>query len=136
MVRPCFKSCGRNFQICSNAMIVYTTNVSIGDNVYIAYGCWVQGLGGITLENEVMLGPYTVLTSTNHGKKEGSYRFGVNQPAPILLKRGSWTGAHVVITAGTTIGEGTACVAGAVVTKNMSDHMIVGGVPAKAINEG
>jgi len=69
LLKPCFKRCGRSFQICSRAMIVHASNVSIGDNVYIACGCWIQGVGGVTLEDEVMLGPFTVLASSDHLRK-------------------------------------------------------------------
>ncbi len=133
LVKPCFAACGRNFQICSNAMIVYTSNVSIGNDVYIAYGCWIQGVGGVTLGDEVMLGPYTILASSNHLKKDGSYRFGIGSHAPIVMERGAWTGAHVVIVAGTTVAAGAACAAGAVVTKDVWADAVVAGVPARVI---
>ena len=133
LLRPSFKCCGPNFQICSHAMMVYTSNVSIGNDVYIAYGCWIQGYGGVTFEDQVMLGPYTLLASSNHTKKDGSYRFGPPRAAPIVMKRGSWTGAQTVVTAGVTVGVGAACAAGAVVTVDVPDHAVVGGVPAKVI---
>ncbi len=75
LVRPCFPRCGRNFQLAAHAMIVYTSGVTIGDNVYIAYGSWIHGLGGVSLGNEVMLAPYSVVVSTNHTKEGRSYRF-------------------------------------------------------------
>ena len=129
----CFAECGRNFQIASNAMIVYTSRVSIGDDVYVAYGCWIQGIGGVRLEDQVMLGPYTVLATANHSKVDGSYRFGEGQYAPIHMGRGAWTGSHVVVTAGIEIGAGAACAAGAVVTRDVEPDAVVGGVPAKVI---
>ncbi len=133
LLRPCFQHCGRNFQICSHAMIVYTSNVSIGADVYIAYGSWVQGIGGVTFEDQVMLGPYTILASNDHTPVGGSFRFGHGRPAPIVMKRGSWTGGHVVVTAGVTVGAGSACAAGAVVTKDVPDGVIAGGVPARVL---
>jgi maltose O-acetyltransferase len=136
LLRPCFRRCGRNFQICSHAMIVCSANVAIGEDVYIAYGSWVQGYGGVTLEDQVMLGPYTILASSNHSRMDGSYRFGHPQPAPIVLKRGSWTAGHVVVTAGVTVGSGAACAAGAVVIRDVPDHAIVGGVPARVLRPG
>jgi acetyltransferase-like isoleucine patch superfamily enzyme len=114
-------------------MIVYTANVSIGNDVFIAYGSWIQGVGGVTLEDEVMLGPYTVLASANHAMKNGSYRFGTGVHAPIVLRKGAWTGAHVIVTAGVTVGRGAACAAGAVVTKDVPDNTVVGGVPARPL---
>jgi maltose O-acetyltransferase len=135
LLKPCFQDCGRNFQICSGTMIIYSSKVSIGNDVYIAYNCWIQGYGGVTLEDEVMLGPSTIIASNNHTFKNGSYRFGEGIAKPIMLKRGSWTGGHVVIAAGVTVGEGAACAAGAVVTRDVPDRVVVGGVPAKVIRE-
>lgn len=133
LVRWCFHSCGRNFQVAKRAEIIFATRMNVGNDVYIAYGCWLQGVAGITLGDEVMLGPYTVLATNNHSKQNGSYRFGSGSSAPIKLGRGVWTGAHVVVTAGVTIGAGGAVAAGAVVTGNVADHTIVGGVPARVI---
>lgn len=133
LVRPCFRRCGRNFQLGSGVMIVYTTHVTIGDDVYLAYGSWIQGYGGVTLEDQVMLGPYTILASNNHTRQDRSYRFGAPACAPVVLRRGAWTGAHVVVTAGVTVGIGAACAAGAVVTRDVPDDAIVGGVPARVL---
>ncbi len=133
ILRPCFRHCGKRLEICTNANVVYTTNVWIGDDVLLAYGCWVQGVGGVTIEDEVMLGPYTILASSLHTLKDGSYKRGVPRRAPIVLKRGAWTGSHVVINAGRTVGRGSACAAGAVVTKDVPDFVVVGGVPARII---
>ena len=133
LVRACFRSCGRNFQLAAGVRITFTTRMDIGHDVYIAPGCWIQGVGGVTLGDQVMLGPYTVLASNNHSKKDGSYRFGEGSAAPITLQRGAWTGAHTVVTAGVTVGAGAALAAGAVAASDVPDHAVVGGVPARII---
>ena len=133
LVRLCFRSCGPNLQLASGVRILFTTRVELGRDVYMAPGCWVQGVGGIVLGDEVMLGPYTVLASNNHTKRDGSYRFGEGRSAPIVFGRGAWTGAHTVITAGVRIGAGAAVAAGAVVTTDVPDQAVVGGVPARII---
>ncbi len=135
-VRACFRTCGRNFQIASGVRILFTTRVSIGRDVYIAPGCWLQGVGGIELGDEVMLGPYTILATNNHTKVGGSYRYGPGSAAPIRLGRGSWTGAHVVVTAGRMVGDGAAVAAGAVVTEDVPANGVVGGVPARILPQG
>lgn len=136
LVRGCFRSCGRNFQLASGTRILFSTRVDLGRDVYIAPGCWLQGVGGIRLGDEVMLGPYTVLATNNHTKSAGSYRFGAGSCAAIAIGAGSWTGAHVTVTAGCTIGAGVAVAAGAVVAEDVPDHALVGGVPAKLIKMG
>jgi maltose O-acetyltransferase len=135
LARPAFQKCGRNLQITSGTVIKYTSRISIGNDVFIADHCWIQGVGEVVLEDEAMLGPFTVLASNNHTKKNGSYRFGPPQKGRITMKRGSWTGAHVVITAGVTVGKGSAVAANAVVTKDVPDDCVVAGVPAKVIKQ-
>ncbi len=133
LVRPCFKACGRRFEIASGVRINFTTRMSIGDDVYIAPGCWINAHGGVTLDDQVMLGPYTVLVTTEHARANDSYRFGHTESLPIHLGRGSWTAAHVVVIKGVRIGRGVLAAAGAVVTKDVPDNCVVGGVPAKVL---
>ena len=133
LVRRCFKSCGRNFQIASGVRITFTTRLTVGNDVYIAPGCWIDGYGTVVLEDEVQLGPYSVLASSNHTKEHGSYRFGPPKTSPIRIGRGSWTSAHTTITGGVSVGQGVAVAAGAVVNKDVDDHCIVGGVPARVL---
>lgn len=133
LLRPAFRKCGKNFQVASGTTINFSNMVEVGDNVFIANNCWIHGIGGIEIQNEVMLGPFTVLVTTNHTRFGNSWRFGKGKTSPIVLKRGIWTGAHVVITAGVTMGEGSAVAAGAVVTKDVLSDCIVGGIPAKII---
>ena len=133
LVKPCFKRCGRNFQIASGVMIVYSSRVSIGNDVVIACGTWIQGIGRVTLEDEVMLAPYSVLASRNHTRKNGSYRFGDGVHAPIHVGKGAWLCSHVVLLAGVEVGPGAMCCAGAVVTRNVPPNTIVAGVPARVV---
>ncbi|NIP26892.1 MAG: sugar O-acetyltransferase [Phycisphaerae bacterium] len=130
LARPAFKKCGRNFQLASGTLINWSSNISIGHNVFIGNNCWIQGVGKVVLEDETMLGPFTVLASNEHTKDKGSYRFGYPRREKITVGKGSWTGAHVTIKAGVNIGPGSAVGAGAVVVKDVPDNCVVGGVPA------
>jgi|SRR5690554_4796500 len=133
LVGPSFKRRGRNFQLASTVMIVNSANVSVGDDVYFADGVWIQGVGGVTISDEVMLGPKTVIATNNHQIQNGSYRFARGRSAPVKIGFGSWTGAGVKITSGVEIGSSVLCAAGAVITKNVPSNVVVGGVPAKII---
>ena len=55
--------------------------------------------------------------------------------APIVIEDTVWIGANVTVTSGVTIGKGSIVAAGAVVTKDMPEYSIVGGVSAKVIRE-
>lgn len=133
LVGPSFKRRGKNFQLASTVMVVNSANVIVGDNVYFADGVWMQGVGGINIADEVMLGPQTVIATNNHQIYKGSFRFAKGRSAPVKIGFGSWTGAGVKITSGVEIGRSVLCAAGAVVTKNVPNNVIVGGVPAEII---
>ena len=52
---------------------------------------------------------------------------------PVTIGNDVWIGANVIILSGVSIGDGAIIAAGAVVTKDVEDYSIVGGVPAKLI---
>ncbi len=58
-----------------------------------------------------------------------------NHFAPIHIGDRVWIGSSAVITKGVTIGNGSVVAAGAVVTKDVPENVIVGGVPAKIIKK-
>jgi acetyltransferase-like isoleucine patch superfamily enzyme len=89
--------------------------------------------GGIVLEDEVQLGPYSVLVSGDHTKLDGSYRFGRSNLAPIRICRGSWIAAHATVTKGVVIGRGALLAANSVATHDVPPYTMAGGVPARVI---
>jgi len=56
-----------------------------------------------------------------------------HKPGTIIIKENVWIGANVTIIGNVTIGKGAIIAAGAIVVKDVDDHTIVGGVPAKPI---
>ncbi len=128
-------SCGRELNIGRNVTFYNPSQIHLGDYVHFAYGCLLMANSQIRIEDEVMLGPYCVLVSGNHSRKEGSYRFGADEILPIRIGKGSWLGAHAVITAGCEVGCGSLVAAGAVVTESFPNNVMVGGVPARIIKK-
>jgi acetyltransferase-like isoleucine patch superfamily enzyme len=133
LARPFLRRCGREFALGIDVTLNAPARLSVGSKCYLARSTWIQAMGGVVLEDEVVTGPYVVLASTNHGFKNGSTSGAGTHPAPIRIGRGTWIGAHAVITAGVTVGKGNLIAANAVVTRDTPDNVIVGGVPAKII---
>lgn len=106
-------------------------HISIGKNVFINHGCTFLDLGGITIEDDVLIGPQVCIITENH-PVDPTQRKNLDLKA-VLLKRNCWIGANATILPGVTIGENSIVAAGAVVTKDVDDNRIVGGVPAKLI---
>ena len=133
LVRSFLGSCGSNFRLGRNITLYNPINIHIGSDVYIAYGCWFMAGEEIRIDDSVMFGPYCVVVSSEHTKKDGSYRFGIPRTETIKIGLGSWIGAKVVITAGTNIGKGVLVAAAAVVKGDIPDSVVIGGIPARII---
>jgi acetyltransferase-like isoleucine patch superfamily enzyme len=105
--------------------------ISIGKNVFINHACSFLDLGGITIEDHVLLGPKVNLITENHPLNITDRRSLICKP--IVIKRNAWIGAAATILPGVIVGENAVVAAGAVVSKDVPPNMIVGGVPAKII---
>lgn len=113
----------------------FTTNfgrfTKIGKNVFINHGCSFLDLGGITIEDDVLIGPQVKLLTENHPLDPAARKGLITRP--ILIKQNSWIGAGATILPGVTIGENSVVAAGAVVSKDVPTNTVVGGIPAKLI---
>ena len=104
-------------------------HIKLGKNVFINHACSFLDLGGITIEDDVQIGPRVNLVTENH-PIDPSKRKHLDLKS-ILIKRNAWIGAGATIWPGVTIGENSIVAAGAVVNKDVPDNCIVGGIPAK-----
>jgi acetyltransferase-like isoleucine patch superfamily enzyme len=105
--------------------------ITIGKNVFINHACSFLDMGGITIEDDVLIGPRVNLVTENHPANAADRRGLITKP--IIIKRNAWIGASATILPGVTVGENAIVAAGAVVSKNVADNTVVGGVPAKFI---
>ena len=129
------KSCGRRFGVGRNVTFYNPANISVGSDVYIAQGCWISASHSVSIEDEVLLGPYVVIATTNHTKDRDSYRFGQLTGGEVIVRRGSWIGAHSTIGAGVVIGKGSAIGANSFVNKSVPESVLCAGVPAVKIKD-
>ena len=104
-----------------------------GKKVFVNYGCGFMDRGGITIGDGVLIGPNVSLITENHSEVPELRQHVYGRP--IVIKRKAWLGAGVTILPGVTVGENAIVAAGAVVSKDVPDNTIVGGVPAKVIRK-
>ncbi len=117
---------GRNCKIGQN--VVIHGSVKIGDNVKIQNN--VSIYDGVVLEDEVFCGPSCVFTNIVNPRAAVNRR-DAKFYGKILVRRGATIGANATIVCGVEIGQHAFIGAGAVVTKDVPDHALVIGVPAK-----
>ncbi|WP_339629152.1 sugar O-acetyltransferase [uncultured Maribacter sp.] len=113
--------------------INYGKHTKIGKNVFINFDCVFLGLGGITIEDGVLIAPKVSLLTEGHSISP-SERNGL-VPKSIHIKKNAWIGANATILQGVTIGENSVVAAGSVVSKDVPDNVVVGGTPAKIIKK-
>jgi acetyltransferase-like isoleucine patch superfamily enzyme len=113
--------------------------VYVGSGVEVGANCKVQNYScvyeGATLEDGVFIGPAVVLTNDKYPrainpdgtlKSESDWQLGRT-----LVRYGAAIGSRSVIVTGVTIGRWALVAAGAVVTKDVLDHALVLGSPAR-----
>ena len=99
--------------------------------MFINHDCSFLDLGGITIDDDVMIGPKVSISSEDHPVEPSKRK--ILSVKKVHIKRNAWIGAGATILPGVTIGENSVVAAGAVVTKNVPDNVVVGGVPAKIL---
>jgi maltose O-acetyltransferase len=131
LARPFFGSCGANFRMNRHIEFLNASSIKIGKDVFIAVGCVFLAVGDIQIGDEVMFGPYVVVSAGKHTKLKGSYRYGLQEKAPITIGSGTWIGAHTTVAGGAKIGSGCVIGCNAAVTRGIiPDNSFAGGVPA------
>jgi acetyltransferase-like isoleucine patch superfamily enzyme len=126
---------GQDIDASTTVLVPFSTNFGkhtrIGKNVFVNHGCSFLDLGGITIEDDVLIGPQVKLVTENH-PVEPTNRKSLDLKA-IHIQKNAWIGAGAIILPGVTVGENAIVAAGAVVTQDVPSNTIVGGVPAKHI---
>lgn len=111
--------------------INYGRHTKIGKNVFINFDCIFLDLGGITIEDNVQIAPRVSLLSEGHPLSADNRQSLV--PGHIHIRKNAWIGSGATILQGVTIGENAIVAAGSVVSKDVPDNTLVGGIPAKII---
>ena len=110
-------------------------DVVIGD--YTRIGIHNTIIGPVCIGNHVNLAQDITVTALNHNFEDKTKRIdeqGITTK-PVIIGDDVWIGANAVILPGVTIGKHCVVAAGAVVTKDVPDNTIVGGMPAKEIKK-
>lgn len=105
--------------------------IRLGKNSFINHACSFLDIGGITLEDDVLIGPRVNLTTENHPLNPAERTTLLIKP--IVVRRNAWIGAGATVLPGVTVGENAVVAAGAVVTADVPANTVVAGIPARVI---
>lgn len=135
LLKPYFKECGKNPQIGPGVILNDIRNLIIGDNVYVAHNVWINASGGIRIGDDSIIGPYSVIATSQHAFKGNKFSNTETILEPVQIGSGCWLASHVVVTSGVSIHDTILISAGSVVTKSLEESGMYGGVPAKFIKK-
>jgi acetyltransferase-like isoleucine patch superfamily enzyme len=111
------------------------SQIKIGRNSLVGEYSVIRGQGGVTIGDRVYTSPFSQVIAVNHVFDDPDVPFvdqGITAQG-IIIEDDVWIGSGAVITDGVHIGRGAVIAAGAVVTKDVPSHTVVGGVPARPI---
>ena len=121
---------GKRTQIDMSNYFIAPYKICLGNNCHINQSCFIDGRGGIKINNNVSISHYCRLVTGSHDIQDSHFSY---KSSPIVINDFVWIGIGSTILAGVTIGKGAVICAGSVVTKSVPDFAIVAGIPAKII---
>ncbi|MBQ9439196.1 MAG: sugar O-acetyltransferase [Paludibacteraceae bacterium] len=126
-------SCGEKVWIAKTFNCDNGKNIHIGNNFTGNYNLTILDIREVYIGDNVMIGPNTLITTVGHPLTPMARRQHMAIAKPVHIGNDVWIGGNVTILPGITIGNNVIIAAGAVVTKDIADNTLVGGVPARPI---
>jgi acetyltransferase-like isoleucine patch superfamily enzyme len=111
--------------------------ITIGARSLIGEGCVLRGQGGITIGDDVFLGPLVQILAINHVYHDTTQPIshqGITAQG-IVIEGGAWIGAGAIILDGVQIGRNAVVGAGAVVTRDVPPCTLATGNPARVVRD-
>ena len=110
-------------------------NIHVGEDFLANYNVTILDIAEVRIGDYCMIGPNTLITTVGHPISPKGRRERKAQGMPVNIGNDVWIGGNCTILPGVMIGNNVVIAAGAVVTKDVPDNSVVGGVPAKVIKQ-
>lgn len=134
-IKEIFGSVGKNVVVHNDLHFDNGRNISVGDNFLANYNLTVLDVGKVMIGDNVWLGPNVDIYTVNHPLDAVGRRKRLAKALPVTIGNDVWVGGKSTICPGVTIGDNVVIAAGAVVTKDVPNNVVVAGVPARVIKK-
>lgn len=132
-IKEIFGSTGVRVSVQANFNCDNGKNIHVGEDFLSNYNLTILDIAPVKIGHNVMIGPNVDVYTVNHPLTAVGREKYLAQASPVIIGNDVWIGGKVTIMPGVTIGNNVVVAAGAVVTKNVPDNTLVGGVPARMI---
>ena len=127
-------SCGPGVVLGKGVILSSPHKIEIGKNTYIGHYSHLMGGGGISIGEWCQFSSFSIIATANHNINGDRYHNNITYQK-VVIGNNVWCGANTIILPGVTVGDNSVIAAGAVVTKDIPENVIVGGVPAKFLKK-
>ena len=126
-----FSKCGKNFTAEGDIRFNFGQFLSVGDDVFLNRGSFIDSKGGVTIGDFVGIGEFVRIFTHSHSESDHALR----TYAPVRIGDYAKVFSGAMILPGVTIGSQAIVAGGAVVTTDVPPNTVVAGIPARAIRE-
>lgn len=133
LMKELLPECGEGASVTAPFHCSRGYNIRAGNNFYCNFDCVILDLTDVIIGNDVQLGPQVNIYTVNHPINPGHRSTGIEYVQPVIIGDRVWVGGKSVILPGVKIGNDVVIAAGSVVTRDIPDRVIAGGVPARVL---
>ncbi|MEM6636401.1 MAG: sugar O-acetyltransferase [Pseudomonadota bacterium] len=110
----------------------YGAHITLGDDVFMNYGCVILDVCPVRIGSGTQIGPYVQILAADHPRDPAQRAAGLENGQPVSIGANVWIGGAALILPGVTVGDDAIVGAGAVVTRDVAAGTTVVGNPARA----
>jgi acetyltransferase-like isoleucine patch superfamily enzyme len=122
----------RGCVIFAGTTVLGADRLRVGERANIGWRCVLDARGGLTIGNDAVIASDSQLIGGRHDFDDDDF---IAYFDPITVGDHAWLATRCLVIGGVTIGRGAVVAAGAVVTRDVADNVVVGGVPAREIRK-
>lgn len=135
LLKELLGSTGENVHMEPNIRFDYGYNTHVGENFFANFDCTILDVCEVRFGDNCLLAPGVQIYTATHPPHPADRNSGKEYAKPITFGHNVWIGGSTTINPGVSVGDNVVIASGAVVTKDIPDHVVVGGNPAKVIKQ-
>ncbi len=128
-----FAECGDGLLIEPPFFCDYGFNISVGNRVFMNFNCVILDVAPVRIGDRALIGPAVQIYAATHPLRADVRQEGLELGRPVTLGDDVWIGGGAIILPGVRVGNRVVIAAGAVVSKDVPDDVVVAGNPARVI---